>query len=387
MKKKSILSKFSLACTAWKAQFFSNLLFGLPLIWVFLFFEGISFSGIVNILYLYLAIYVFIFIPFYGLLPIFFSRKTRDVLQKIGNKEAVEKEKILTAIQDTLNFPYKITFIVFFTSMAAFLGGIAILSFWLIPNFIFLLQTEVFILAGIIIGFVVSIVHLLLSYIYFENFLKEPLELLVSQISDEEKNKLKFIKIPLFNKILFIIYLSVLSSQLIVASAFLTDVGFNSPEKFISILEYVGIVICITAVFIFIIAANFTKNLISPLQKIIHWTGGVAKGGAEQKLNILTNDEISEVVNYSREMVRELEAGRTIMEIKIQARTRELRELAENLDEQVKGRTKDLQKKIEELERFQRVTVGRELQMIELKKEIAAQKEQIEELLKDQKKQ
>jgi len=40
------------------------------------------------------------------------------------------------------------------------------------------------------------------------------------------------------------------------------------------------------------------------------------------------------------------------------------------LEEQVKERTKELQEKVEELERFHRLAVGRELKMIELKKEI-----------------
>lgn len=70
------------------------------------------------------------------------------------------------------------------------------------------------------------------------------------------------------------------------------------------------------------------------------------------------------------EIQDELEIERLTLEIKINARTRELRELAENLDEEVKKRTKELQEKIEELEKFHRLAVDRELKMIELKKEI-----------------
>jgi signal transduction histidine kinase len=66
----------------------------------------------------------------------------------------------------------------------------------------------------------------------------------------------------------------------------------------------------------------------------------------------------------------EVEETKTTLEIKITARTRELRELAESLDRQVKERTKELREKIEELERFNKLAVGRELKMVELKKEI-----------------
>jgi len=74
----------------------------------------------------------------------------------------------------------------------------------------------------------------------------------------------------------------------------------------------------------------------------------------------------------------EIETTRVILEIKVEARTRELRELAASLDEQVKKRTKELQEKIEELEKFHRLAVGRELKMVELKKEIKKLEEDLE---------
>ena len=46
-----------------------------------------------------------------------------------------------------------------------------------------------------------------------------------------------------------------------------------------------------------------------------------------------------------------------------------------SLEQKVKRRTKELQEKIEELERFQKFAVGRELKMIELKKELEKLKE------------
>ncbi len=65
-----------------------------------------------------------------------------------------------------------------------------------------------------------------------------------------------------------------------------------------------------------------------------------------------------------------LEEAKTVLEIKVKARTKELEELAKGLDEKVKERTKELQERVNELERFRKLTVGRELKMMELKKEI-----------------
>jgi len=66
----------------------------------------------------------------------------------------------------------------------------------------------------------------------------------------------------------------------------------------------------------------------------------------------------------------EIETAKGSLEIKVAARTRELEELSKSLEEQVEERTQKLQEKIEELEKFNRLTVGRELKMIELKEEI-----------------
>jgi hypothetical protein len=75
---------------------------------------------------------------------------------------------------------------------------------------------------------------------------------------------------------------------------------------------------------------------------------------------------------------KEIEEGRSVLEIKVQARTRELKDLAESLEEQVGQRTKELQEKIEELEKFNRLAMGRELKMMELKEEIQKLKEELE---------
>lgn len=70
------------------------------------------------------------------------------------------------------------------------------------------------------------------------------------------------------------------------------------------------------------------------------------------------------------EAQEEMETARTALEVKVAARTRELEEFSKRLEGEVKEKTEELQKRIEELERFQRLTVDRELRMIELKKEI-----------------
>ena len=84
---------------------------------------------------------------------------------------------------------------------------------------------------------------------------------------------------------------------------------------------------------------------------------------------ILTRDNEKKVVNVSGAS-RDNGGGHIIGYYLAFSDIGELKKLQEELEGKVKERTKELQKRIVELEKFQKVAVGRELKMIELKKEI-----------------
>ena len=65
-----------------------------------------------------------------------------------------------------------------------------------------------------------------------------------------------------------------------------------------------------------------------------------------------------------------LEEAKNVLEIKVRARTRELSELNKTLEEKVRERTKELRERVDELNKWFKLTVGRELKIIELKQEI-----------------
>lgn len=74
----------------------------------------------------------------------------------------------------------------------------------------------------------------------------------------------------------------------------------------------------------------------------------------------------------------ELEEERATLEVKVKARTKELENLTKELEGKVKERTKKLEEKMEELEKFNKLAIGRELKMVELKEEVEKLKKERE---------
>jgi len=129
------------------------------------------------------------------------------------------------------------------------------------------------------------------------------------------------------------------------------------------------------------------RSIISPFKKIVLVSEKARKGNLDVKIDLKSKTEVGELSDILNEMFRDLknsylaiEESKNILEIRVRAATRDLRELTENLDKQVKEKTKEFREKAEEAEKFNKLAVGRELKMIELKKEIERLKKELEEL-------
>jgi len=118
---------------------------------------------------------------------------------------------------------------------------------------------------------------------------------------------------------------------------------------------------------------------ITKLAIIFFSSGAIIAGILIWLLIILKRTDKSLVERYLalEKSQTEIEEAKQLLEIKVKARTKELQELAAGLEEKVKERTEELQEKVNEMGRFQKLTVGREIKMVELKKEIERLKEEI----------
>jgi methyl-accepting chemotaxis protein len=85
----------------------------------------------------------------------------------------------------------------------------------------------------------------------------------------------------------------------------------------------------------------------------------IGQGMLDTQIEVKSKDEIGELASAFKQMIEDLKKSRAKLE-----------QYSKDLERQVAERTKDLQTKMDELERFNKLAVGRELRMIELKKRI-----------------
>lgn len=133
-----------------------------------------------------------------------------------------------------------------------------------------------------------------------------------------------------------------------------------------------------------IIGLFYGKTISNSIERMADVAKKIASGDIKQRIKIESKDEIGYLANVFNQMVenieknqKELKEAEEKLEKRVQERTLELGNLKDNLEKIVAEKTEELRRQIEDLERFKSLSIGRELKMVELKKEAANLKEQL----------
>ncbi|MEM4397792.1 MAG: hypothetical protein QW757_04175 [Candidatus Woesearchaeota archaeon] len=110
---------------------------------------------------------------------------------------------------------------------------------------------------------------------------------------------------------------------------------------------------------LFLVMIYYSKNyIIKPINNLIRDIDNMKKGKSIIKSKI-SNDELGILKRYFYEFFDELQESK-----------KKIEEHDKELEKSIKEKTKELEIKIAELEKFQKITIDRELKMIELKKKL-----------------
>jgi len=196
------------------------------------------------------------------------------------------------------------------------------------------------------------------------------------------------------------IYKNYLGKEVIGASMCLTDqemilmaeIGkdelfFPLKEKRNQAILIIGLIWLLSSLMIYWVIKFFLGNLMIIQKTAVE----VAKNNYEAKATVKSKDEIGDLaaifndmidkIKISQKQLKEADIRLTAinlsLEQKVKERTAELEKLKAGLEQSVVEKNKELYQKLNELEKFKSLTVGRELKMIELKKEIEALKKNV----------
>lgn len=102
-------------------------------------------------------------------------------------------------------------------------------------------------------------------------------------------------------------------------------------------------------VFVFFFSIILSRKITYPIKKLTEATNELKKGNLDTRIVLKTKDEFEDLAESFNQMIQELQRSRAlledekaVLEIRVEARTKQLRELAQSLDEKVKERTREL---------------------------------------------
>ncbi len=122
-----------------------------------------------------------------------------------------------------------------------------------------------------------------------------------------------------------------------------------------NIISFTAILV-ISGIFI---AFSISRSISKPISKLKSAVNKIIEGDLSVRVRVESGDELGEFASGFNQMAETLNNQRN-----------ELEKYSENLEKTVKKRTIELESKNEELEKFNKLAIGRELKMVELKKVI-----------------
>lgn len=148
----------------------------------------------------------------------------------------------------------------------------------------------------------------------------------------------------------------------------------------------VYIIFTLVAIFVFLFGFAIGQKFAFPIRQLLETVEQLSRGELKSRVYLETKDEFGELAKAFNKIAEDLQKSHVvakeaegIADVRIRAKTQELEEVVNNLEQKVKNRAQELQKMIKEADVLQNLVKSREAEVVNLKKEIKQIKENSEE--------
>lgn len=147
------------------------------------------------------------------------------------------------------------------------------------------------------------------------------------------------------------------------------------------------LIILLLLIFTFLFSFAISQNFIFPIKKLIRRASKLSEGSLKTRIYLETKDEFEQLATIFNLIAEELEKSYSLVEktkhtvnIKIRARTKELENVIENLEQKFKDKAREFQRMADKFEEFRKLAREQELEIIELKKVLQRDQDGIKKL-------
>lgn len=119
-------------------------------------------------------------------------------------------------------------------------------------------------------------------------------------------------------------------------------------------------IVLFLVVYVFFFGLMIGQNLSSPVKKLLNNATELSRGNLSSRIYLESKDEFSELARVFNEIAEELRASREqganaekFVGIRVKARTKELEETIDALEQKIKNRTIEIERLIEEANKLQ----------------------------------
>ncbi len=286
------------------SQLAGNTLYGMTLTLILSLYLGFSLQTVFYSMLLYFFMAIIVYVPFYYFFPfIFFRGLSKEVAQNI--KSPIKIKQASKTIARLLKLPINSSIYLFFTSYLGFLAAIALIWLGVIPEFAskLLFITMVVLTLGLIVGVMQAFLAYYLMHKYINSQIgKIIIDFPILDIASISRKTRE----PLSEKILFLVLLPAFSVEVSILLVVLSKVYITAPQALFITTLLLSLIVITSTIFLWIIAKRFTGYLTKAFDDISLWAQKVSAGDMKAKLNVVTNDELDDVVSYMRDMVAQI---------------------------------------------------------------------------------